>query len=963
MIIKRLPLLLILLLSSLYAEAQRSVLDDFELTSSEVEMLSPYSGQSLTDSNYVSYLFQSLVLEKLASADNQNRTWHVSENLQILQHASTDSRIPISIAAYKYTTVNNLRLIRPPLRQRHNLVMSCPVRIISRSSSVTFTFNVTEYSNLTISSLQFDPGDGLGYRTVSVNDSLSVYYSDGGAKELKTKITSGNRTLYSHSQFCVLPSEPHQIAPFSLPTDSQIIDTTLSRGVRVSAHINTYLADSHSQLTKPFFVAEGFDPVCLSQLLDSTNVEGFNTADYYKTHVWDSLTTLKNEYDLVYINWDNSEEDIQYNAALLQKIIRESNNEKHSNGSSEKGVLMGVSMGGLIGRIALHNMEESSKRHEIETFICHDTPNKGANVPVSIQRAWHLVNDYLETPSILEYIDTGSIPWKIKAIINKYMNCKAARQMSYYYVGSNGISSNLDHDDFYNNHLTLLPLGDGDEKITNIVLSNSGGFNYSDYLTPQGRYMDININVSATALQALYQGSSVNSFFEVLMFTYSTIFGPHFNIGLYSNVNDGFSNTASELNVSASVAWFVPLSQFNCNRSFSFNGEYNYDTSPNGSYYSIPKDLNTMIDSLPPYLGDNINWANQIMFIPKESSLDGNESTTPFDAYCCPANAQYHTELDYNGAAWLERQVTGLSITGPSTAQYGDQYTASGFPSTVTWSTSNPSVAGIDPSSGVIYPVSPGTVDVIATCIVNGREKYYKAKTVTVTGTPPVAIRIGAELIDGISYLYAELYSPDSAYNEYLNDENGDLDFHWIYKVDYLTVEHRYSRRVYLYGWENCGYEFFFLGVTVTDTVHNTQSYYSKAFPTSAYLTLETPKFVVITSAGTYVVSNDNQISAYDSDSPLIISCSPGFTSGVLTDQMTLVMENGEEYDAMRTNDTWSYYIFEDDELLDNVIDSMGTLEEGKSCCVLMKLVTSDDLPYKQLYIPFFYSNTFLNNQ
>ena len=960
MLIKRLPLLLILFLTSLYAEAQKIVLDDFELTSPEVETLLPYSGQSLTDSNYVSYLFQSLVLEKLASADNQNRTWHVSENLQILQHASTDSRIPISIAAYKYTTENNLRLIRPPLRQRHNLVMSCPVRIISRSSSVTFTFNVTEYSNLTISSLQFDPGDGLGYRTVSVNDSLSVYYSDGGAKELKTKITSGNRTLYSHSQLCVLlQSSPH-IIPFVLrPDHTQTIDTVVN-GDTVSALVCTKYASGRDCLLKPFIVSEGFDPIDLARLADSCNDEGFNSCGRFIAEVWDYLPAIKDDYDLVYINWNYSDKDIRDNAVLLERILEKINTLKHSNGSSEKGVLMGVSMGGLIGRIALHNMEATSTPHEIDSFICDDTPNQGANVPLSLQYLWFLIEQYLQSSPLGQMINDDPTASQLKETINKYARGKSMQQMSYYYVDESGTSRADYHNSFYQNIVPPLPHGDNDCNIVNIALTNGGPFNASAYLTPEAKLLYAYMNdVSAVSLMIQY--NDIGVFPAILL---GLLFAPVANFNTFANINDGLNQLASSFCVQIKIWGIDFTTPYDYYGTKNYNGETCYDAFSYGSYYQVQDSL--IINNIPPGLlpsGFNYNIAQRFMFIPKESSLDGNELTTPFNAYYTPNEAQYHTAVDNDNAAWLERQITGLSITGPSTAQYGDQYTALGFPSAVTWSTSNPSVAGIDPSSGVIHPVSPGTVDVIATCIVNGREKYYKAKTVTVTGTPPVAIRIGAELIDGISYLYAELYSPDSAYNEYLNDENGDLDFHWIYKVDYLTVEHRYSRRAYLYGWENCGYEFFFLGVTVTDTVHNTQSYYSKAFPASAYLTLETPKFVVITATGTYLVSNNNQVSAYDSDSPLIISCSPGFTSGVLTDQMTLVMENGEEYDAMRTNDTWSYYIFEDDELLDNVIDSMGTLEEGKSCCVLMKLVTSDDLPYKQLYIPFFYSNTFLNNQ
>lgn len=929
---------------------------DFTFSDEEALSVQPYSGDSLTDTNYVSYLLQSCILEKLAEKDLQSRTWHIQDSLLALQQTATDSRIPISISAYNYTTEepfpgpggHGFLLVVP-----HPLVLSCPVKLISKKRTVTFTFSQTEYSNLSYSSIQFDPGDGLGFRGVSLGDSLFVNYSTDGIKELKTKLQTGNSYKYSHSQICVIETSTPNIVPFSFSYQENI-DTTVC-GVHVSATIQTKILPGHQHIVKPFIVAEEFDPVDASSYAIKDSL-GFSSGKSFE-NIWNQLSGIKGQYDLVYINWNNPEADIRYNAALLQKIIRRINNEKHSAGSQEKGVLMGRSMGGLIARCALRGMEDASLPHEIGTFICHDVPNQGANIPVSLQRAWFLIKDFLDTISIGDIVlgDFNIGEWR--TILDKYINGISARQMSYYYAGTENPSTTSFHDTFYNTVLPPLPEGDEDYGIVNIALSNAGLFNYSSYLTQSGQFMSASLSKPALPLYSDLMLTTQEQKFAVMMLAlFLNYFNPFCNLTFCANINTGNNTVASSLN--SGINWLIlDVPQYQYNRSFNFNGETCYDTSSYGSYFEVPDIVHTFLNSnLPP--GTNLDFANRFLFIPKESSLAGTDSTTPFNAYYYPATAQYHTSIDDFSAAWLDRQITGLSISGPDNPVFGDQYTATGFPSTVTWSTSNSSIASINPTTGEINPLGTGVVDVIATCIVNGREKYYKSKRVTVTYSPAVVIRIGAEYNQGIPYLYAELFSPDSTYNAFLHDDESNLSYHWVFKVDWQEMEHRYSSRAYLHGWENCGSELFFLSVTMTDHDHgNSTIFRSRTFPAYSGLFVISHTAIIVTPNGVYRRSNSGQLTPYGSDSPLVIGCTPGLSDGIITNQMTLVLENEDEFVAYRDNDTWSYYIFEDDELLDEALDAMGVLEDGDSYCLLMQMKNTYDVPHKELFIPIIYTN------
>ncbi len=70
------------------------------------------------------------------------------------------------------------------------------------------------------------------------------------------------------------------------------------------------------------------------------------------------------------------------NAALLQKIIQEINSAKIG---SYRSAIIGYSMGGIVARKALKNMELAGIDHQASLYVSYDAPQLGANSPKALE--------------------------------------------------------------------------------------------------------------------------------------------------------------------------------------------------------------------------------------------------------------------------------------------------------------------------------------------------------------------------------------------------------------------------------------------------------------------------------------------------------------------------------------------------------------------------------------------------
>ena len=130
-------------------------------------------------------------------------------------------------------------------------------------------------------------------------------------------------------------------------------------------------------------------------------IEGFDIEDNYSTislfSTWwngdfSNNTFLINAgFDFVYVDFINNTQDMHLNTELIKDFIRDVNTTKVG---TQEGILIGQSMGGVIARMALKELEDEPYDHEMGLFISYDAPHKGANIPIGFQAALEEANDF-----------------------------------------------------------------------------------------------------------------------------------------------------------------------------------------------------------------------------------------------------------------------------------------------------------------------------------------------------------------------------------------------------------------------------------------------------------------------------------------------------------------------------------------------------------------------------------------
>lgn len=101
---------------------------------------------------------------------------------------------------------------------------------------------------------------------------------------------------------------------------------------------------------------------------------------------------------------------------MLEAVINWVN--QHKTGSY-KSTVIGFSMGGLVARWCLKDMEDRSVTHNVENYFSYDAPQQGANIPLGLQYIFkEVVRDapYLKFNNTLSKLDDA-------------FNSAAARQM------------------------------------------------------------------------------------------------------------------------------------------------------------------------------------------------------------------------------------------------------------------------------------------------------------------------------------------------------------------------------------------------------------------------------------------------------------------------------------------------------------------------------------------------------
>jgi hypothetical protein len=377
-------------------------------------------------------------------------------------------------------------------------------------------------SAATVSSIAINFNDGSGYRTIAKDMPITVSYADTGTKSWLFKLTTTTAVLYSQTQVQVLPDPITGVTGFNahssgsggittlgFPTNSAIVvpitATTAYNGAKASGTMSIQYANSDLKMRKPLIVVEGFDPAYLTApelKYGYTNFKSFTNqlANFAASYnLYNLLQGSPQQYDIIYVDWNASADYLERNALLLETIINWVNNKKASDGvSTQPNVVLGQSMGAIISRYALKDMENQHIAHQTNLFISWDGPQQGANVPMAFQHlVRHAYDEYIQSAlPLFQGLTSSTSPLRLARNSLTLIDQPAPREMLINCALDNGQTYNTLHTTWQQK---LIAMG-YPAQCRNIAVSNGSECGINQDFSPYADLININGNVHTTFL-------------------------------------------------------------------------------------------------------------------------------------------------------------------------------------------------------------------------------------------------------------------------------------------------------------------------------------------------------------------------------------------------------------------------------------------------------------------------------
>lgn len=814
-----------------------------------------YDGSQLTDSNYVGRTVFECLLRSVKSA-SVGGSVPVGDVSSIMDDMARDdgSALNVGLLLFRYNYIREDALEkeaisyvndqvydsydpdgnwRNPYAEKYVIGFSS-YNQISFSPMTVFAFpSELVFSNVGISKMEFDAGDGIGYRVVTAGGTVSTSYQEGTV-ELKMRVTleSGD-VLVCHSKLLCDPEgirlqETESAEEYENPDMVEYFEYT-SGGKTIRARASVYYSESNPDLSvrRPFIIAEGFDPVDLVAVGERFGLSrasgseagyhdsGFTGARSYYSGLKSSGSGITDKYDIIYIDWMNSEADIRDNARLLIKIVDWVNAAKLDAGSDERNIVLGESMGGLVARYALRTMELEDRPHETAAYISHDSPHLGAHVPLgALYGIRGLLLYYYNAGVGMDILKMAFQTDSDVYALRKYLYSVSARQMLVNYVNSLGMIDNQMHAEWQDELAAIgFPAGDSGDGIMNLAIVNGGVLDppvSKPYVTADG-------NVYTSGLTDLVSGL-ISGFLSKFL-GFRTNFWDRLpgttNLSCHVEVNPYFSYGAKvfDMNIGYTKK-ILCLVKKHINifsmTSYAPSSGLMYDGFPGSIYNGYSMKFNEVSGwgdlLLAGGYGFDLNlYDAQFMFIPTASALcygNGRRALSsadysrpfcssppepvvemPFHAVFMEQEASPHISPLAGMYSWI-KQHTSMKIDGPLAPVTGDRYVVSDCPYSVTWSSSDPAVLAIDRTTGVVTVNGTGYVTIKAGYVAYGQECSL-SKSVMV-GFPELYI---TAYLDGESEFVAEAkcVSDEEKLSRFIRD--GAVSYEWGLKSGNGTIE------------------------------------------------------------------------------------------------------------------------------------------------------------------------------
>lgn len=547
--------------------------------------------------------------------------------------------------------------------EKHSINLLSALLQKSKTNQVDFIlkkdliFNTT---NRSVNSVSVNYTNSDEWKTITIDQSFRVNFPENGNQVLRFKIALSDGQNIEQSIAFTVDNPFSATSKNGTPATNAV--TTISSTIPYQGYGETtaflgqgeyevFLDTTDGVLDKPIFLLDGFDPG------DSRNIPSIYSLLNYGTSGQNLGDIVRAQgYDIVVLNFptytrpnsttviDGGVDYIQRNAMILVALINQINSQKVG---SEKNVIIGPSMGGLIARYALRYMETNSQNPDTRLYISFDSPHLGANVPIGFQ---HLFN-------YMAYGPLGDVT--VQGIVNGMLKSPAAKEMLIdHFEGHLQTGSTTE---FNTTAASLLPTGAPnfrtafqDELNTlgfptttrNVSIANGAG-NGTMTGTPDMVVMGHTFNVSAS------QRAIIDLRFTPLA---------------------GATNEVSHFQGQANFfVWFTVYESLAKSRYPAFTS--GLDSAPGGRF-----DLNSLSTSLGSnaLLTEFFNNLNILYFdfIPTLSSMAVSSSTnlysnvtsastTPFAASYIPTTNENHVTLTAANVAFALNEILNPVLAAP----------------------------------------------------------------------------------------------------------------------------------------------------------------------------------------------------------------------------------------------------------------------------------------------------------
>ncbi|TAG01449.1 MAG: hypothetical protein EAZ44_08465, partial [Cytophagia bacterium] len=419
------------------------------------------------------YLYGINTLPNLTTVQNQLKTYR----------DNTSNSIAFSILSARFVSVKDNALTSNLLSRQGNQLFDvvgrtqspyqnqeaflvAPVKSEFIGLQVSFIFRLdllfSNYGLLAnqIQTLQIDADNGQGWQNIVWNTPLQVNYIQEGNKLLKYRCTFSNGNIKEGHSYFKIKNPPLEVQRYSTVADFEKDFT----GGKMSIVYSKKNTTSPKRLRKPLIVVEDFDEYQIAPLIKNKN---YDLADFVRqiqqidiqdplnptTGKLDGLIDDVGGYDLVFLDYADGSASLGFSQAPFFEQVLEyvyTNKVSMPNGIREKNVVLGLGLGGIIARYSLtwfarsfiSSLNERAK--DTRLIITHDSPHRGANIPLGAQA---LIRQFADVP-LFPGISLASQLNKIEQAV-RVLDSPATRDMLLYRATS--ATGGVEYNDYISN--------------------------------------------------------------------------------------------------------------------------------------------------------------------------------------------------------------------------------------------------------------------------------------------------------------------------------------------------------------------------------------------------------------------------------------------------------------------------------------------------------------------------------